>query len=128
MNVPVETISNRLMKALSMKNIKPIELSELTGIPKSSISQYVSGYAKPKADRIYLMSKALGVSEAWLLGYDVDINSKDKANYYLDENVAETADFLLRNKDYKILLDASRKLTEEDLKFVIDMVERMRKK
>ena len=51
--------------------ISPIELARKTGIPKSSISQYMSGYTKPKADRIYLMSNALGVSETWLLGYDV---------------------------------------------------------
>ncbi|WP_302425403.1 helix-turn-helix domain-containing protein [Holdemanella biformis] len=45
--------------------------SDKTGIPKSSISQYMSGYAKPKHDRIYLIAKALHVDEAWLIGYDV---------------------------------------------------------
>lgn len=31
----------------------------------------MSGYAKPKQDRIYLIAKALHVDEAWLIGYDV---------------------------------------------------------
>ena len=31
----------------------------------------MSGYAKPKHDRIYLIAKALHVDEAWLIGYDV---------------------------------------------------------
>ena len=48
-----------------------MELCEKTGIPKSAMSQYRSGSFKPKADRIYLLSKALNVSEAWLMGYDV---------------------------------------------------------
>lgn len=66
----MDELKNRLQAALSVANIPAVELSEKTGIPKSSISQYLSGYAKPKQDRIYLMAKALDVSEAWLMGYD----------------------------------------------------------
>lgn len=66
----MDELKNRLQIALSAANIPAVELSEKTGIPKSSISQYLSGYAKPKQDRIYLIAKALGVSEAWLMGYD----------------------------------------------------------
>lgn len=67
----VDEIKNRLKAALSARGISQIELCQATGIPKSSISQYLSGYAKPKQDRIYLMSQTLDVSEAWLMGYDV---------------------------------------------------------
>lgn len=71
---PNHEIKDRLIQVLREKNITPKELSEKTGIPKSSISQYMSGYAKPKQDRIYLISKALDINPTWLLGYDVDIN------------------------------------------------------
>lgn len=71
---PTHEIKDRLIQVLREKNITPKELSEKTGIPKSSISQYMSGYAKPKQDRIYLISKALDINPTWLLGYDVDIN------------------------------------------------------
>lgn len=77
MAVPVNEISERLKKALIKRNTKPIELSEKTGIPKSAISHYMSGYAKPKDDRIYLISKALDINEAWLLGYDVQMDRKE---------------------------------------------------
>lgn len=65
------TLKERLRLALLEANMRPIELSEQTGIPKSMISYYLNGKTKPKADRIYTISKVLGVSEAWLLGYDV---------------------------------------------------------
>ncbi len=68
---PIDDLKNRLQMALKKNNMKAVELSEKTNIPKSSISQYMSGYAKPNGERIYLISKVLGVSEAWLLGYDV---------------------------------------------------------
>ena len=71
MGIPKDELKNRLRSALNLQNMKAIELSEKTGIPKSAISQYMSGYAKPKQDRIYLLARALYVSEAWLMGYDV---------------------------------------------------------
>ncbi len=70
-------LKDRLKKALSVRNMKPIELSEKTGIPKSAISQYMSGYTKPKQDRIYLISKALNINEAWLLGFDVPMEKQN---------------------------------------------------
>lgn len=69
----MKEIKDRLAEGLHYARMTPIELARKTGIPKSSISQYMSGYVKPKADRIYLMSRALGVDETWLLGYDVPI-------------------------------------------------------
>ena len=64
-------LKDRLREALNDAGMKPIELSDRTGIPKSMISYYLNGKTKPKADRIYNISVALNVSEAWLLGYNV---------------------------------------------------------
>ena len=64
-------IKDRIIEALKYNRMTAKELSDKKGIPKSSISQYMSGYAKPKQDRIYLIAKALHVDEAWLIGYDV---------------------------------------------------------
>ena len=72
----MDELKNRLKKALSIRNMKAIELCEKTNIPKSAISQYLSGYAKPKSDRIYSISKALNINETWLLGYDVPMERK----------------------------------------------------
>lgn len=68
---PIEELKIRLKEALSYLNMRAIDLSQKTGIPKSSISQYLSGHVKPNSERVYLISKALNVSEAWLMGFDV---------------------------------------------------------
>lgn len=80
MSTPIDELKNRLKKALSIRNMKPIELSEKTGIPKSAISQYMSGYTKPKQDRIYYISKALNINEAWLMGYDVPMEKQSSTH------------------------------------------------
>ena len=122
MSLPKAELKNRLREALYIRNMKPIELSEKTGIPKSAISQYMSGYAKPKSDRIYLMSKALNVPEAWLIGYDVGYVSE---NNLLD--IETKLDVALTNmekrvKTYALKLAALPKEKQEQIMNLIDML------
>lgn len=73
----VATFSERLMVALNRADMKAIDLSRITGIPKSSISQYLSGLSDPRRDRIYLIAQALDVAIPWLLGFDVPIEKSE---------------------------------------------------
>lgn len=77
----VDTLANRLNEALKIRKMKQIELSEKTGIPKSSINQYSKGTAVPKLDRMQAICKVLNVDGAYLLGYDVDINGNAKPKF-----------------------------------------------
>lgn len=70
----IDNCANRIKMALIIRGMKQSELCQVTKIPKSAISQYISGAFEPKQDRIYLISKALNVSEAWLMGYDVPMD------------------------------------------------------
>ena len=65
-----QTTQQRLREALTARNMLPIELSRLSGIGKSAISQYLSGKVTPKQDKIYKLAQALKVNESWLMGYD----------------------------------------------------------
>lgn len=67
----VDTFSNRLKIAMKIRNIKATELSNKTGIAKSSLSEYINGKYEAKQDGVYLISKALNINEAWLMGCDV---------------------------------------------------------
>ena len=72
--------SERIATALAIRNMKQSELCERTKIPKSAISQYISGAFEPKQDRIYLIARELNVSEAWLMGYDVPMERQEKTS------------------------------------------------
>ena len=69
----ISDFAERLRIALDFRNMKATELSELTGINKSTISQYLSKEYEPKRERIELFAKALNVNEVWLTGYDYDV-------------------------------------------------------
>ena len=68
---------DRLREAMELRGRRAVDLVDETGIPKVTISYYLSGKTEPKADRIYWLAKALNVSEAWLLGYDVPLDRAD---------------------------------------------------
>ena len=74
-----EACSKRISKALSIRNMKQTDLCNITGIPKSAISQYISGAFEPKQDRIFLIANALEVSEAWLMGFDVPMERETQS-------------------------------------------------
>lgn len=67
-----EELRIRLKRALEMRDKKSVDLSRDLNIPKSAVSQYLSGKSKNMtADRLYDIARYLHVSEAWLMGYDV---------------------------------------------------------
>lgn len=72
----VSTFKERFNQALSIRNIKPVELFEKTGISESTISQYRSGYAQPKEDKLLILSNALDVNPVWLLGLNVSMDNE----------------------------------------------------
>ena len=69
-----DTFANRLKIALTYNNMKPVELANKTHINKSLISNYLSGAFKAKQDKLDVIARTLNVSEAWLMGYDVDMD------------------------------------------------------
>lgn len=83
MNKLIEDFSYRLKKALNIRNMKPIELSEKTKISKSKISSYMSGRYKAKQDGVYKLAKALNVNPAWLMGYDAPMENE----YFMKNNI-----------------------------------------
>lgn len=74
----IESCGKRIAKALSIRDLRQADLAQMTNIPKSSLSLYLSDAYEPKQDRIFLIAKALRVSEAWLMGYDVPMENEKK--------------------------------------------------
>lgn len=81
----ISNFGERLGLALNLRNIKATELSELTGINKSTISQYLAKEYEPKRNRIELFAKVLNVSETWLIGYDVPMEVNEQADSIIED-------------------------------------------
>lgn len=102
---------------MEIKGLRQVDLVERTGIPKGSINQYVSGFVEPKSERIYKIAKALGVSEAWLMGFDVPMEKGEK------EKQAEILASLSKDEALMKRLMAYMSLSEKDKKMLDSIVD-----
>lgn len=107
----IASCGRRISKALTLRDMKQSELCKLAKVPKSSLSLYLSGAYEPKQDRIYAMAKALNVSEAWLMGYDVPM---EKENNSPEEPKLSEGE--------KMLLDLFRQVPEDQQQLVLGMI------
>lgn len=81
----IESCGRRIQKALCVRNMKQSELSKLANIPKSSLSLYIKCAYEPKQNKIYAMAEVLGVSDTWLMGYDVPMERNNITSTELTE-------------------------------------------
>lgn len=109
----VATCAERIKKGLTIKGMKQSDLCRLTKIPKSALSQYVSGAFEPKQDRIYLIAQALNVSEAWLMGLDVPMERQVKKASPSEAELSEGE---------KMLLDLFRRVPEDKQQMLLQMI------
>lgn len=79
-----ESTGKRLMRIMSDRNLKQIDILKLCEpycekygikLAKNDLSQYVSDKVQPKQDKLSILAMALGVSEVWLMGYDMPMHS-----------------------------------------------------
>lgn len=80
---------DRLKIALEQKNMRPIELSRVSGINRSSISMYLSGANYPNRKNLNLLASILNVNESWLLGYDV-VNADFQKSYHIKLKIRDS--------------------------------------
>ncbi len=92
MNEQKEACYKRIRQAMELRGIKAVDLVQATGLGKSAISQYISGKYEPKQVAIHKIAKALNVSEAWLMGYDVPIQRAEEIKTVVSKEEKELLD------------------------------------
>lgn len=111
--------SARLKEVMAKNNLKQVDILELckpyckkynVKLNKNDLSQYVSGKVKPGQRKLSILSLALNVSEAWLMGYDVPmIEEKEEIDWSqfkeLEEKIPvyESVDKFLGHDFYKLI-------------------------
>lgn len=115
-------ISERLKELRIKKGYSQSELADKLHVSKSTISMIELGSRKPSYEMMELLADFFNVSLDYLRGED------DKSPYYLDPEVAELAQQLYERPEMRILFDASRDATTEDVQMAADLLNRLSKK
>lgn len=117
--------STRLRQIMSTRNLKQVDILNLSlpyqnkfniKLSKSTLSQYVNGIQSPDQNRIYLLAQTLGVSEAWLMGFDVPmIESKTTSdNTPIIEDTLNAMKKLEKPRQKVVLDTANFQLKEQE--------------
>lgn len=117
-----EKFIERLNSILQKRNLSQADLSKITGIRSSSISDWLNGKYEPKQDKISIIAEALNVSPVWLIGYD-DISSNQSEGYYVDPETAEYAEMLRTRPEMRLLFSASRGISKEEMQEAVNYIE-----
>lgn len=127
-----ESFRDRFNHAMRMSDMSAAELSRKTGISESTLSQYRSGYAKPKNERLVKLANALGVDPSWLMGLDVPMHPGDvhpnvhSDGYYKDPEAARIAQRIYEDPNLRILFNAADDVSPENLLLAAEMLKRMK--
>lgn len=116
---------NRIKEALSIRNMKQVELAEKTGIPKGTINNWLSQRYQPKQRALMKMAKALEVSEMWLAGYDVPME-RPEAQIKNDE-LTQLIFEIKEDEDLKDLFTDICSLSSDQKKTIKSMVSELTK-
>lgn len=112
-------IGEKLQELLDKRRRNVNDLAKATGVSASTIYSIIRrNNTKVDLDILQLIADELCVT----LDYFSDLSSPTKQAYYLDEETAGFVQEILNNPDLKILIDASRKATPEDLRTIAKMV------
>ena len=116
----MEKFSDRLNKALEIRNMKAAELSRRLNVDEGTISNYKKGRYEPKQRRLEQISQILNVSIPWLMGADVDMDIQPQPyNKDVDKKDAELMRLFSRLSDsqkQEILIEIALRLSNNQNK------------
>jgi len=116
---------NRIREALSIRNMKQVELAEKSGIRKGTINNWVNQRYQPKQKPLVKMAQVLDVSEMWLAGYDVPME-RPVAQIKNDELV-QLINNIRKDEDLKDLFTSICSLSGDQRNTIKSMVSELSK-
>lgn len=122
--------SRNLKKYMESHDLNNVELSRIVGVSESTVGKWLLKKSLPRMGVVEQLANYFKINKSDLLE-DKDSagsNSNDAdENYYHDPEAAALADMIKDNPRYRVLFEASRDLSKENIDFVIKMIENLPK-
>ena len=94
------------------------DVSRGTGVADTTISSWKKGTYTPKTDKLQKIADFLGTTVDFLL-------TGECPKYYVDDEAAQIAQEIFENPTMRILFDASRKVSPDNLEFLAQMAKKL---
>lgn len=113
------TFADKLKNLMKELDLTQSKLSDLTGIGKSSISQYLSGKNEPSKDRKQEIARALGVQDNYFEMFEPAATEPEKIEKLFSKEQLLAAERFQERKD---IVNA---LLSPDKQYTVEAVEQM---
>lgn len=97
---------------LQKHNVTSHKVSKATGVTQTALSNWKSGRSTPTTKTLQKIADYFGVTIDYLMTGE---EKEDSGKYYLNEDTAEIAQEVFENKDLRVLFDAAKDASPEDL-------------
>lgn len=103
------------------------QLAKRLGISRSRIGMYETGNREPDFETLELIADFFNVDVDYLIGRTQKTTVIPESNgYYFDPETAALAQQLKDNPDLRVLLDAGRDMTPDEMRALINLVKTMK--
>ena len=117
---------SNVFKALRIKSgMTQQEIADRLQISRSSIGMYENGEREPSFELLEAIADLFNVDMNYLLGKK-ETSEHIPDRYYLSDDARDMAEFLFQNPEYKVLFDASRNVSKEDIETVKAILDRFK--
>ena len=117
------TFSNRLTELRKSRGISQKELANYIDVSPSLVGMYEQGRRKPSFEILEAIADYFNVNIDTLYGKD-----EFDFPYYEDPDVSEYAQAIKDNPNLRLLFDASKDRSKDDIDFVVTMIENLKKR
>lgn len=117
------TFANRLIELRKSRGISQKELANYIEVSPSLVGMYEQGRRKPSFEILEAIADYFNVNIDTLYGKD-----EFDFPYYEDPDVSEYAQAIKDNPNLRILFDASKDMSKDDIDFVATMIENLKKR
>ena len=113
--------AKNLKNLMSLHNYNQDDISKICNVSQQTVSDWLTGKKYPRMDKVQAILDHFQIPMQSLVNDGKD----DSLQYYLDPETARLAQEAANDPDMRLLLDAKRDLSPEDMKVIIDMAKRL---
>lgn len=119
-----EIFSKNLQYYMNLYNKTRIQVAKDIGVSYTTFTSWIKGTNYPRIDKIELLANYFRVNKADL----IENKYSENEQYYSDPYVSEYAQAIKDNPDLRLLFDASKDMSKDDINFVINTIEMLKKR
>lgn len=117
-------IGTNIKRLRELRGLSQSELASKLGISDKTVSSWEINRTEPKIGMIEKLCCVLECRKTDIIGGE----SSSDDGYYVSSDTKDVADAILNNKDLRLLFDAAKDASPEDLKTVHTMLLALKKK